>query len=93
VTAIAPAYDRWTTSTSTPGLTADPTWEASAGGPADDEAVGIGVGLALLWERLTGRRSPAPDRLGSPAGTGLLLVVFGLIAVIVGIQGLFAPDA
>lgn len=51
------------------------------------EIVGIGVGLALLWDRLTGRRGP---REGS--GAGLLLAIFGIIAVLAGIQGLFTPD-
>lgn len=86
------------------------------------ELVGIGVGVALLWDRLTGGwpslgRSPGTrhpagrDTLGTPgpavaptgvaeprttstglAGPALLLAVFGLIAVLVGIQGLFTPD-
>jgi len=46
------------------------------------EIVGILVGVALLWDRLTRRNAP-------PA---LLLAIFGLIAVVVGIQGLFTPD-
>ena len=57
------------------------------------EVVGLGVGLALLWERLTGRR-PA-SREGEPTmatGPALLLAIFGLIAIVVGIQGLFTPD-
>jgi hypothetical protein len=70
------------------------------------EVVGLGVGVALLWERLTGRR-PAPregglTREGEPArvgeptmatGPALLLAIFGLIAIVVGIQGLFTPDS
>ncbi|MFG1603376.1 hypothetical protein [Actinoplanes sp. NPDC049265] len=52
------------------------------------EVVGILVGLALLWNRLRGRDRPAPG----PLGAGLLLAVFGLIAIVVGIQGLFTPD-
>jgi hypothetical protein len=55
------------------------------------ELVGIGVGVALLWDRLTGR--PAPARTAAePAGGALLLAVFGLIAIVVGIQGLFTPN-
>ncbi|GAA0556284.1 hypothetical protein GCM10010172_44000 [Paractinoplanes ferrugineus] len=54
------------------------------------EVVGIGVGVALLWHRLTGR-APSADRPARP-GVGLLLAVFGVIAVVVGIQGLFTPD-
>ncbi|SBT52501.1 hypothetical protein [Micromonospora auratinigra] len=56
------------------------------------EVVGILVGLALLWDRLTGR--PAPRDQGSDGATGLrlLLAIFGVIAIVVGIQGLFTPD-
>ncbi|HET9518870.1 MAG TPA: hypothetical protein VFO77_14210 [Actinoplanes sp.] len=54
------------------------------------EVVGIGVGVALLWDRLTAR--PAPERSANVTGLSLLLAIFGLIAVIVGIQGLFTPD-
>jgi hypothetical protein len=54
------------------------------------EIVGIAVGVALLWGRLTNR----PAREGSEHGAGLslLLAIFGLIAIVVGIQGLFTPD-
>jgi hypothetical protein len=57
------------------------------------EVVGIGVGVALLWDRLTGRRPLDAD---APAenlsGRALLLAIFGVIAIIVGIQGLFTPN-
>jgi hypothetical protein len=58
------------------------------------EVVGIAVGLALLRDRLF--RSPAPTR-GPPTttllrGGSLLLAVLGVVAIIVGIQGLFTPD-
>jgi hypothetical protein len=53
------------------------------------EIVGILVGVALLWDRLTGRRSPQP---AGATGAGLLLAVFGLIAIVAGFQGLFTPD-
>jgi hypothetical protein len=70
------------------------------------EIVGIGVGLALLWDRLTGRppihrpldrRSPDHRSLGRTStatvtGTGLLLAVFGIIAIVVGLQGLVTPN-
>lgn len=112
------------------------------------ELIGIAVGVALLWDRLTGGRRPghggaghggtlrdrfaarsgtahdratgldrataqdpatpstnsAPDAPHAPAGTGrrattgsaegarLLLAIFGLIAILVGIQGLFTAD-
>ena len=57
------------------------------------EIVGLGVGLALLWTRLTGRRPAQQQRQPEvPQGRGLLLAVFGLIAIVVGLQGLFTPD-
>lgn len=65
------------------------------------EVVGLGVGIALLWDRLAGRRAsrPAPagdraagDREGGASGWPLVLAIFGLIAMVVGIQGLFTPD-
>ena len=58
------------------------------------ELVGIAVGVALLWDRLTGRRKAVPEDGGVDAagGVALLLAVFGLIAIVVGIQGLFTPD-
>ncbi|MFG2050574.1 hypothetical protein ACGFIW_24445 [Micromonospora sp. NPDC048935] len=59
------------------------------------EVVGIGVGLALLWDRLTGRPAPRDEQAtGATGATGLrlLLAIFGLIAIVVGIQGLFTPD-
>lgn len=64
------------------------------------EVVGIGVGVALLWDRLTGRGDRLAGRAVQPGeraatsatGVGLLLAIFGIIAIIVGIQGLFTPD-
>jgi hypothetical protein len=56
------------------------------------EVVGIGVGIALLWDRLTGRQVPRQSEQHAPMGLRLLLAVFGLIAIVVGIQGLFTPD-
>ena len=53
------------------------------------EVVGIAVGLALLWDRLRGRQPAEPAAL---KGWGLLLSIFGIIAIVVGIQGLFTPD-
>lgn len=52
------------------------------------ELVAIGVGLALLWDRLTGRAAPA----SGTSGRGLVLAIFGIIAMLVGLQGLFTPD-
>lgn len=63
------------------------------------ELVGAGVGIALLWERLTSRpeppagTAPATVRLRGAEGPALLLAIFGLIAIVVGIQGLFTPDS
>jgi hypothetical protein len=56
------------------------------------EVVGIGVGIALLWDRLTGRQRPRHEAQGSAIGLALLLAIFGLIAIIVGVQGLLTPD-
>jgi hypothetical protein len=56
------------------------------------EVVGIGVGLALLWDRLTGRQRPVEGETGAAVGPALLLAIFGIIAIVVGIQGLFTPD-
>ncbi len=65
------------------------------------EVVGLCVGLALLWERLTGRGKPTepraveaaePATTTSARGAALLLAIFGIIAIVVGIQGLFTPD-
>jgi hypothetical protein len=54
------------------------------------EVVGIGVGLALLWDRIRGRERTEPAT--GLKGFGLLLAIFGIIAIVVGIQGLFTPD-
>jgi hypothetical protein len=56
------------------------------------EVVGIGVGVALLWSQLTGRPRPQPGPASGATGAALLLAVLGLIAIVVGIQGLFTPD-
>ena len=56
------------------------------------EVIGIAVGVVLLWDRLTGRPA-VHERSGTTlAGRSLLLAVLGVIAIIVGIQGLFTPD-
>ena len=56
------------------------------------ELVGIGVGIALLWDRLTGRTPPRTYARYAPTGAGLLLAIFGIVAIIVGVQGLLTPD-
>jgi hypothetical protein len=60
------------------------------------EVVGIGVGVVLLWDRLTGRsaaaKDPARDPADAPTGLALLLAIFGVVAILVGLQGLFTPD-
>ena len=56
------------------------------------ELVGLAVGVALLWERLTGRARPGTTEPAEATGVALLLAVLGLIAIVVGLQGLFTPD-
>lgn len=83
------------------------------------EVVAILVGVALLWDRLTGRsplvgrdssprggsadpltrrdpavggRRTAVAQTGTATGWGLILAIFGIIAMIVGIQGLLTPN-
>jgi hypothetical protein len=57
------------------------------------EVVGIAVGVILLWDRLTGRRALTSSSSPSgPVGTSLVLAIFGVIALIVGLQGLFTPN-
>ncbi|MBI1682438.1 hypothetical protein I4Q42_02010 [Caulobacter hibisci] len=56
------------------------------------EIVGLAVGVLLLWDRL--RAGAVARRLGTSGsqGAGLVLAIFGIIAMIVGLQGLFTPD-
>ena len=57
------------------------------------EIVGIAVGILLLWDRLRAGRLAHRDLPASGSqGAGLLLAVFGIIAMIVGLQGIFTPD-
>ena len=57
------------------------------------EVVGIAVGVALLRDRLMRRPiSSGASTTTAVEGGSLLLAIFGLIAVLVGIQGLFTPD-
>ncbi len=62
------------------------------------EIVGIAVGVLLLWDRLRTGRAPSEGMANRdlPAsgsqGSGLVLAVFGIIAMIVGLQGIFTPD-
>ena len=56
------------------------------------EVVGIAVGVALLWDRLNGRTAPGEGTRTEVVGAGLLLAVLGVIAIVVGVQGLFTPD-
>ncbi|MFI1991664.1 hypothetical protein [Actinoplanes sp. NPDC020271] len=56
------------------------------------EVVALVVGALLTWEKFTGRRildAPGP---AEPAGRALAVAVFGVIAIIVGIEGLFTPN-
>ena len=57
------------------------------------EIVGLITGVLLLWERLnlarrTGRDLPA----SGSSGAGLILAIFGVIATLVGLQGLFTQN-
>jgi hypothetical protein len=56
------------------------------------EVVGIAVGVALLWDRLTGRATPRADERGDVNGIPLLLAILGIIAMIVGVEGIFTPN-
>lgn len=69
------------------------------------ELVGIAVGIALLWDRLrpvAGRHAEPSTTAGNGpgvvtkaeplTGVALLLAIFGIIAIIVGLQGLFTPN-
>jgi hypothetical protein len=57
------------------------------------EVIGLAVGIALLWDRLVGRTATESDAGEEVAGVALLLAVLGVIAILVGIQGLFTPDS
>ena len=57
------------------------------------EIVGIAVGVLLLWDRLrAGRLAHRELPASGSQGAGLVLAVFGIIAMIVGLQGIFTPD-
>ncbi|AEV83511.1 hypothetical protein ACWT_2930 [Actinoplanes sp. SE50] len=56
------------------------------------EVVGIAVGLLLTWEKFTGRRILEAPGPAEPAGRALVIAIFGVIAIIVGIEGLFTPN-
>ncbi|GGR12792.1 hypothetical protein GCM10010168_33190 [Actinoplanes ianthinogenes] len=56
------------------------------------EVVGLAVGLLLTWEKFTGRRVLGSPGAGEPAGWALAIAVFGVIAIVVGVQGLFTPN-
>lgn len=56
------------------------------------ELVGLAVGVALAWERLTGRPRPGAGAGAAATGPAFLLAVVGVVAVVVGVQGLFTPD-
>lgn len=51
------------------------------------ELVGLAVGFALLWGRLKGRPVMSGDR-----GLPMLIAIFGIIAMLVGIEGLMTAD-
>lgn len=56
------------------------------------EVVGLITGVLLLWDRLNLSRRTGKDLPASGStGAGLVLAIFGVIAIIVGFQGLFTP--
>ncbi|GIE95190.1 hypothetical protein Ari01nite_26550 [Paractinoplanes rishiriensis] len=59
--------------------------------PFHFEIVGIAVGVLLAWERLTTRRPITTSRHGEPTGAVMVIAIFGMIAVLVGLQGLVTP--
>jgi hypothetical protein len=56
------------------------------------EVVGIAVGVVLLWDRITGRAAPRVGERGDVTGLPLLLAIFGILAMIVGVEGIFTPN-
>ncbi|GIE88474.1 hypothetical protein [Actinoplanes regularis] len=56
------------------------------------EVVGLIVGALLSWEKFTGRRILEAPGGTDPAGRALAVAIFGVIAIIVGVEGLFAPN-
>ncbi|MDP1616415.1 hypothetical protein [Phenylobacterium sp.] len=57
------------------------------------EIVGIITGVLLLWDRLGLARKTGQDVPDSRStGSGLIVAIFGVIAMIVGFQGLFTPN-
>jgi hypothetical protein len=57
------------------------------------EIVGIAIGVLLLWDRLRAGRLAHRELPASGAqGPGLVLAVFGIVAMIIGLQGIFTPD-
>ncbi len=56
------------------------------------EVVGLAVGALLTWEKFTGRRILEAPATAEPAGRALAIAIFGVIAIIVGVEGLFTPN-
>jgi hypothetical protein len=57
------------------------------------EVVAIITGVLLLWDRLNLRARTGKDLpKSSSSGPGLLLAIWGVIAIIVGVQGLFTSN-
>jgi hypothetical protein len=56
------------------------------------EVVGLAVGALLTWEKFTGRRILDRSGPAEPGGLSLAIAIFGLIAIIVGVEGLFTPN-
>ncbi|WP_300576354.1 hypothetical protein [Phenylobacterium sp.] len=57
------------------------------------EVVAIIAGVLLLWDRLgLARRTGQEIPESRSTGAGLIVAIFGVIAILVGLQGLFTPN-
>ena len=56
------------------------------------EIVGIVTGILLIWRGVQDRKVSTGSGTGSPPPADLVIAVFGVIAILVGIQGLFTPN-
>jgi hypothetical protein len=56
------------------------------------EVVAIITGVLLLWDRLGLARTGQDIPQSQSTGAGLIVAIFGVIAILVGLQGLFTPN-